>query len=230
MASPWRRHPLACLAVVVTLTAAACTTDQGGYGFVGINRSDDDVVIRLDTSNPLPIRLPAGTRSGIASGWSYGDGKTLTVMDGACAVLGSAPVVGPSTVLTIGVDGALTTDPDRRTFDRATERLISAESDRTCEPFTVRNRTKQDVIFRFGDQARQELFVPACGDVTFDPAHRETVPSPRPAAVEVHYEFEPGQPAFTPTVTVTTAGISVGSFASPPPCGGAAPALTPRPS
>lgn len=224
------RHRVVCLSVAVMLAAGACTTDQGGYGYLGINRSGDDVIITLDAPNSSPTRLPAGTRSGIAFGWTYDDGETLTVMDGACSVLGSTHVVGPSTVLTIGADRTLITDPNRHAFEQATERLISAESDRTCEPFRVWNRTKQDVIFRFGHQPGHELYVPACEDVTFDPAHRQAFPKPRPTAAEFDYEFAPGQPALTPTVTITAGGVSIGYLASSPPCRGLAPTSTPRPS
>lgn len=219
-----RRLQLVSLAASVVLAAAGCiTTDQGGYGYLGINQTDHDVVITLDSNRSSAVRLSPRTKSGIAFGWSYGDGTTLTVMRSSCSVLGSKPVVGPSTVLTIGADGKLTTDPDRRVFDAAGERLISAESDRTCEPFVVSNRTKQDVVFRFGDRPRHALFVPSCEDMAFDPAHVRPVATPPPTAVEVDYVFEPGQPALMPTVTITAERMSLGYVASSPPCHGLAP-------
>src|SRR6266487_4410223 len=119
--SPRRGRLKGLVLCVLALMAAACTTDQGGYVFLGINKSDSYAVITLDSNNPLPIRLPARTRAGVASGWTYGDGRTLTVMDPSCSVLGSKLVVGPSTVLTIAADGTLTTDPDRRVFEGSSE-------------------------------------------------------------------------------------------------------------
>jgi hypothetical protein len=227
MASISGRRQFACLALTILFGAAACTTDQGGYSFLGINQSDQDAVITLDTSGSMPTRLAARTKAGIASGWSYVDGPALIAMDALCSVLGSMPVVGPSTVLIIAADGTLKTDPDRRVFDHATERLVSAQSDWTCQPFRVSNRTNEDVVFRFGDQPRAAVFVPACRDVAFDPSQVQHLATPPPTAVVVRYEFAPGQPALTPTVTITAIGVSIAYLASSSPCRGLAPTSTP---
>jgi hypothetical protein len=100
---------------------AGCSTDQGGYLFTAINKSDRDVVIRVDSSPPDAILLPAHTRGPFSSNWSYIAGWTLTVMDTSCAVLGSIPVAGPGTVLTIASDGTLNANADRSVFNKATE-------------------------------------------------------------------------------------------------------------
>ena len=217
------------MAAAVGLAATACTTDQGGYGFTGINQTDHDVVITLD-SNDSPVRLLARTKAGIAFGWSYLSGGTLTVMDDACSVLGSTSVVGPSTVLTVGDDGTLTTNPDRRAFDAGAERLVSAENDWSCQPFRLSNRTKQDLVFRFGDQPTRAVFVPACGDAAFDPVRVRTRPPTPSSDIEVRYAFPPGQPSLVPTVTITAEQISTGYATPAPPCRGLAPRSTPNPS
>lgn len=215
---------LTCLTVcALTLLAAACTTDQGGYGFTAINQSAEDVVIWLDSNDPAITRLPAHTRGGIAFGWTYGNGWTLTVMDDSCAVIGSAPAMGAATVLTIAAGRTLKTDPDRRVFDDSSERLVSGVSDRTCRPLRVSNRTTQDVVFRFGDDFKNRVFVPACGEVALDPAHVDDLPPPPTDAAEVRYAFVPGQAMLTPTFTITSEQVLTGAFPSPPPCQGLAP-------
>ena len=106
-------------------TLAACTTDSGGHLFLAINQSDRDVIVRADPDE-RSVRLAAHTRTSFSAGWGYLSSWRITVLDGSCSVLGSVPVAGQGTVVTIAADGSLSTGGDRRRFDSASERWDSS--------------------------------------------------------------------------------------------------------
>src|SRR4051794_23195745 len=94
------------LASLLVGSLTACTTDSGGHLFLAINQSDLDVIVRAEPDQ-MSVRLEAHTRTSFSAGWSYLSNWKITVMDGSCSVLGSVPVAGQNTVVTIAADGSV---------------------------------------------------------------------------------------------------------------------------
>ena len=96
---------------------------------------------------------------------------------------------------------------------------------------TVVNRTTQDIVVQFGYEFGDAVFVPACGEVTFDPGVHHELPAPQPSAVELQVElgFPPDAPSRL-TFTITSERVWTHPPSSQPPCEGLAPAPTPTPA
>jgi hypothetical protein len=95
---------------------------------------------------------------------------------------------------------------------------------------TVVNRTTQDIVVRFGYQFGDAVFVPRCGEVSFDPGVRHELPETPATAVELQIRL--GLPPDAPsseTLTITSERVWT-HLSSVPPCEGLAPVPTPTPA
>jgi len=96
---------------------------------------------------------------------------------------------------------------------------------------TVVNRTTQDIVVPFGYQFGDAMFVPACGEVAFDPGVRHELPAPPPTAVELQLRLGlPPDAHSRQTLTITSERVWTYPPSSQPPCEGLAPVPTPTPA
>jgi hypothetical protein len=120
-------------ACVAALLVAACMTDQGGHLFTAVNRSDRDLVVRVESDLPTAVLVPAHSRGTISAAFS---GPTaawrLTVLDTACEVVGSVPVPGGGAVVIVAGDGSVSVTEDRSAFDRSSEKWLTSLDRSDC--------------------------------------------------------------------------------------------------